>query len=78
MQPHQSGRRIFQLVFYPLFTNISLLFNNFIHDLRQLPQIRLVLVCLVAYLTVLSHILQRIIVKNQAFRKYEHNVALFE
>ena len=61
MQPRQSDRRIFLLFFYPLFTNISLLFNNFIHDLRQFPQIPLVLVAVLAYLRTSLQILHLII-----------------
>jgi len=62
--------------FYPLLTLIGAVFINFIRDLRQFPQIRLVLVGTLAHLTTFSQILH-LIVKSQVFRSYEHNFALF-
>ena len=42
--------------FYPLLTLIGAVFINFIRDLRQFPQIRLVLVGTLAHLTTFSQI----------------------
>ena len=78
MQPRQPGRRIFLLVFYPLLITKGAIFKHFIDDLRQFPHMRLILVALFACLTTFEQSGQRIIVKNRVFRKYEHNVVLFE
>jgi len=78
MQPRQSGRRIFLLLFYPLLFTKGAIFKHFIDDLRQFPHMRLILVALFACLTTIEQIVQRIITKSQVFRKYEHNVVLFE
>jgi len=77
LQPRQSGRRIFQQVFYPLLIITGAIFKHFIDDLRQFPHMRLILVALFACLMTFEQIGQRIIVKNQAFHKYEHNAVLF-
>jgi len=61
MQPRQSGRHIFQQVFYPLLIITGAIFKHFIDDLRQFPQIPLVLVAVFAYLRTTLQILQRII-----------------
>jgi len=63
MQPRQLNRRIFQQVFYPLLITKGAIFKHFIHDLRQFPQIRLVLVAFVFRPAVLQMV-QRIIILN--------------
>jgi len=78
MQPRQSNRHIFLRVFYPLLIITGAIFKHFIHDLRQFPHMHLILVALFACLTTFEQSGQRIIVKNRVFRKYEHNVVLFE
>jgi len=60
MQPRQSGRRIFLLVFYPLLITKGAIFKHFIHDLRQFPHMRLVLVAVLAYFRTSLQIVQRI------------------
>jgi len=60
MKSRQSDRRIFRLFFYPLLITKGAIFKHFIDDLRQLPQIRLVLVAFVFRPAVLQ-IVQRII-----------------
>tara|TARA_Y100001951_G_C11043249_1_gene131473 strand:- start:283 stop:474 length:192 start_codon:yes stop_codon:yes gene_type:complete len=60
MQPRQSGRHIFLLVFYPLLITKGAIFKHFIDDLKQFPQICLVLVAVLAYLLTCLQILQRI------------------
>jgi len=62
MQSRQSDRRIFRLFFYPLLITKGAIFKHFIHDLKQFPQIPLVLVAVLAYLRTSLQILQRIIV----------------
>ena len=59
MQPRQSGRHIFLLVFYPLLITKGAIFKHFIHDLRQFPHMRLILVALFACLTTLEQIVHR-------------------
>ena len=64
MQPRQSGRHIFQQVFYPLLIITGAIFKHFIDDLRQFPHMRLILVALFACLTTIEQIVQRIINPN--------------
>jgi len=60
MQPRQSGRHIFLLVFYPLLITKGAIFKHFMDDLRQFPHMRLILVALFACLTTIEQIVQRI------------------
>ena len=64
MKPRQLARRIFQLVFYPLLITKGAIFKHFIDDLKQFPQIPLVLVAVFAYLRTTLQILQRIMNYN--------------
>ena len=64
MKPRQPGRHIFLLVFYPLLITKGAIFKHFIHDLRQFPQIPLVLVAVFAYLRTTLQIIQRIMNYN--------------
>ena len=65
------------MIFYPLLITIGIVFKSFLVDFRQIPQISLVRVGVLAFLTTFLQILH-LIVKNPVFHSYEHNYALFQ
>jgi len=48
------------MIFYPLLITIGIVFKSFLVDFRQIPQISLVRVGVLAFLTTFLQILQRI------------------